>query len=74
VIIGQVNKAGDFAGKQGVKHHVDTHSHLEIDMNKKSDFYGFRIFENQKNRFGTANVRHALSMDASGLQLNAIIE
>jgi len=76
VIIGQVNKAGDFAGKQGVKHHVDTHSHLEIDMNKKSDFFGFRIFENQKNRFGAANIRHALAMDGEGkgLELKAIIE
>lgn len=67
VFIGQVNKAGEFAGKMGIKHAIDTHGHLFIDMEKKSEFYGERMFAISKNRFGCSGRTYLLGMDSSGL-------
>ena len=67
IIIGQVTKSGDFAGKQQVKHTVDVHGHLFIDEQKNSETYGERLFEIQKNRFGCSGKRYILGMDKRGL-------
>lgn len=67
IIIGQVNKDGQFAGKQMVKHAVDIHAHLEIDNAKKSETYGFRLLEVQKNRFGCTGRTYVLDMSSTGL-------
>ena len=68
IIVGQVNKDGQFAGKQMVKHVVDIHAHLCIDDSKKSETYGMRLFEVQKNRFGCAGRTYVLDMKRTGLE------
>jgi len=67
ITIGQVNKAGEFAGKQQIKHAVDVHAHLALDLQKSSETYGERIFEVQKNRFGANGKRYVLGMGKDGL-------
>ena len=65
--IGQVNKAGDFAGKQTILHAVDVRASLYIDEEKKSETYGERIFEITKNRFGCSGKSYILGLDKTGL-------
>jgi DNA repair protein RadA/Sms len=67
MIIGQVTKNGDFGGKMQIKHTVDVHAHLYIDDEKKSETYGERIFEVQKNRFGSSGKRYILGIGTRGL-------
>ena len=67
IFIGQVNKDGDFQGKNGIKHAIDTHGHLYIDDQKKSETYGERIFEVTKNRFGCSGRAYVLGMERHGL-------
>jgi len=67
-LIGQVTKNGDFAGKQGIKHWVDAHMHLDIDTNRKSDFYQQRVAEMSKNRFGPSGVCFGFEIEARGLK------
>jgi DNA repair protein RadA/Sms len=67
VVIGQVNKDGKFAGKNGIKHAVDAHMHLFIDEDKRSDTFGERIAEVQKNRFGCSGLKMILGMKREGL-------
>lgn len=68
IVIGQVNKGGEFAGKQAVKHIVDCHMHLKIDTRDKSETQGMRIFEMQKNRFGHSGSAYILNIEESGLR------
>jgi len=69
VVIGHVNKAGKFEGKQQLKHDLDAHAHIEFDMNKKSDTYGMRIYSYSKNRCGPISVQGTvLEMGANGLK------
>jgi DNA repair protein RadA/Sms len=63
VIIGQVNKNGDFAGKNMVKHAVDVHLHMFHDKAKKSETYGERILETQKNRYGYSGTEIIFGID-----------
>jgi DNA repair protein RadA/Sms len=67
LVIGQVTKGGDFAGKQQIKHAVDAHGHLFIDEQKNSETYGERLFEIQKNRFGCSGKTFILGMNRNGL-------
>ena len=67
VCIGQVNKSGEFAGKQVVKHMIDCHMHLSIDTNDKSETQGMRIFEMQKNRYGYSGRAYILNVEDQGL-------
>lgn len=69
-LIGQVTKSGEFAGKQGIKHWVDAHLHLDIDREKKSDFYQQRIAEMTKNRFGPAGICFGFEIEARGLKFS----
>lgn len=68
LIIGQVNKDGQFAGKNMVKHALDIHAHLSIDDSKKSETYGMRILEVTKNRFGCNGRSFVLDMQSDGLR------
>lgn len=68
IVIGQVNKSGEFAGKQAVKHMVDAHMHLKIDTRDKSETQGMRIFEMQKNRFGHSGSAYILNVEETGLR------
>lgn len=67
IFIGQVTKSGEFSGKNGIKHAVDTHGHLYIDKDKRSETYGERIFEISKNRFGCSGKAYVLGMESTGL-------
>jgi DNA repair protein RadA/Sms len=67
LVIGQVTKGGDFAGKQQIKHAVDAHGHLFIDEQKNSETYGERLFEIQKNRFGCSGKTFILGIGQTGL-------
>lgn len=68
IIVGQVTKSGDFAGKNEVKHMVDIHSHFFLDTQRNSETYGERLFEVQKNRFGCSGTKHILEMSSKGLR------
>lgn len=68
VIVGQVTKSGEFQGKQSLKHIVDSHCHLFIDLEQKSETLGHRIFEVQKNRFGCSGMAYVLHMNERGLK------
>lgn len=52
IVIGHVNKKGEFEGKQTLKHDLDAHAHIHFDQNKKSETYGKRILRLSKNRCG----------------------
>ncbi len=67
ILIGQVTKDGTFAGKQEIKHAIDAHLHLGIDTDRKSETYGERVAEMQKNRFGTAGIFLGFEITAQGL-------
>ena len=67
IFIGQVTKDGEFQGKNGIKHAIDTHGHLYIDNQKKSETYGERIFEITKNRFGCSGRAYVLGIRRDGL-------
>jgi len=67
-LIGQVTKNGEFAGKQGIKHWVDAHLHLDIDRDKKSESYNERVAEMTKNRFGPAGLYYAFEIEARGIR------
>lgn len=68
IVVGQVNKAGKFSGTSKLKHMVDAHMHLKTDTDERSDNFGYRILEMQKNRFGGANMAFILDMSSSGLK------
>lgn len=66
LFIGQVNKDGDFQGKNGILHTVDIRAGLRIDTNKKSETYGQRLLEITKSRYGTGP-NAVLGMSREGL-------
>lgn len=61
-LIGHVNKKGEFAGKQTIKHIVDAHLHLSYDPQ-----YEERACEMLKNRFGVAGTFYNFDLSAKGL-------
>jgi DNA repair protein RadA/Sms len=67
IIIGQVCKDGKFAGKNQIKHAVDVHGHLFVDTDKKSETFGERIFQVEKNRFGASQMAYIVGMNDKGL-------
>ena len=67
-IIGQVNKDGVFAGKQEIKHIIDCHLHLAVDMDRKSETHGRRIAEMQKNRTGSSGLYFEYEIGAAGVR------
>lgn len=66
VFIGQVNKDGKFNGKNSIKHDIDVHAHLSFDSDKKSETYGERLFEVQKNRFGCTGITYIIGLGDEG--------
>lgn len=65
--IGQVNKNGEFQGKNGILHAIDVRARMYIDDNKKSETYGERIFEVTKNRFGVSGKAYILGIGDQGI-------
>jgi len=70
IVIGQVTKGGKFAGTNTLKHMVDCHCHLSIEV-KDPDLAGLRILEVEKNRYGGAGSRQFLAMTETGFTLVA---
>lgn len=67
-LIGQVNKDGDFAGRQAIKHWIDAHLHLDINRERHSADYGMRCVEMTKNRFGVAGIFYPFEIEARGIK------
>lgn len=65
-IIGQVTKAGEFTGKQDIKHIVDCHMHLAFHREHRRGPEE-RFARMEKNRFGTAGVYYNFSLNARGV-------
>ena len=65
ICIGQVNKSGNMAGSQKLKHMVDAMLHLSIER-KDEDFKGLRVLETVKNRFGGAGWTFFLDLKTNG--------
>jgi len=73
IVIGQVTKGGEFAGKNTIKHAVDTHVHLRIDDDPKSATWEKRLLEVPKNRMGGGNPGVILDMDSKGLRISSAV-
>lgn len=67
MFVGQVTKAGKFAGKNQILHMIDLHLHIYIDEDRRSETFGERIFTNRKNRFGFGGRTYILGLDEKGL-------
>ncbi len=67
LMIGHVTKNGNAAGKNTVKHTVDCHLHLSIEVDPDSGMEE-RVLEMKKNRFGPSGVGFVASMGARGLE------
>jgi len=67
ICIGQVNKSGNMAGSQKLKHMVDAMLHLSIEK-KDEDFKGLRVLETIKNRFGGAGWTFYMDLKSRGFE------
>ena len=68
-LVGQVNKDGEMAGRQAIKHWIDVHMHLSIQTVKDTaGRYSERICEITKNRFGIANIFFPFELEARGIK------
>ena len=65
VVINQVNKQGKMAGSNKLKHMVDAHMHLGVEV-REEELKGCRVLETQKNRFGGCGHIFFLSIHATG--------
>lgn len=64
-IIGQVNKKGDFAGKNDIKHMIDCHMHLGYELKPNGD--EVPCVEMTKNRFGISGLYYNFELTESGV-------
>ena len=67
VVIGQVNKGGQMAGTNKLKHMVDAMMHLSVET-KDKDLEGCRVLQTTKNRFGGCGHTFFLSLDHRGFR------
>lgn len=67
IVIGQVTKGDEFAGKNVLKHMVDGMIQLTIDNDPKSATEGCRLLECTKHRFGPSGLTVVLDIKAKGL-------
>lgn len=77
ILIGQVTKGGDFAGPQQLKHCIDAHLELKIDMGKAAEERGTkgkRVLWFSKNRFGCTGMQYLLEMTSKGLVENGTLQ
>jgi predicted ATP-dependent serine protease len=65
IIIGQVNKSGEMAGANVLKHMVDAKMSLSIET-KDPELLGCRVLQVEKNRFGGAGHIMFLSLRDKG--------
>lgn len=66
-MIGHSTKSGQFKGPNEIKHDVDIHAHLKLDLNT-----GNRSFQLEKNRFGPSAIPYEFSMSAQGLDFQQV--
>jgi DNA repair protein RadA/Sms len=67
IVIGQVNKGGEMAGTQKLKHMIDAHIHLSVEE-KDETLLGCRVLETLKNRFGSAGSMFFLRLGEHGFR------
>jgi len=67
IVIGQVNKSGQMAGTQKLKHMIDAHLHLSVEE-KDEQLIGCRVLETLKNRFGSAGSAFFLKLGEHGFR------
>lgn len=67
MVINQVNKSGQMAGSQKLKHMVDAMMHLGVER-KDKDLEGCRVLETVKNRFGGCGHTFYLALNDRGFQ------
>ena len=65
VVIGQVNKSGQMAGTNKLKHMVDAMMELSVEE-KDNDLYGCRVLQTTKNRFGGCGHTFFLQLNDRG--------
>lgn len=68
IAIGHVGKSGEFKGDNTLLHMADSHLHLHIDVDPKSDTEGCRLLECRKNRFGPSGITAVLDIGRNGLR------
>ena len=68
LVIGQVGKSGQFAGRNILKHMVDSMLELTVEEDVRSELHGCRILTMTKNRFGGAGHGYVLDMTPRGLR------
>ena len=67
----QVGKNGQFAGRNVLKHMVDSMMELTVEDDPRSDLHGCRVLTMTKNRFGGAGHRYFLDLKGSGFRVVA---
>ena len=67
IIIGQVNKSGQKAGTNKLKHMVDAMMELSVEE-KDPDLHGCRVLQTTKNRFGGCGHTFFLSLKKTGFK------
>ena len=65
-VVGQVNKKGDFAGKNEIKHVIDCHMHLGYEL--KDNGEEIPCMEMTKNRFGISGLYYNFNLSETGIQ------
>ena len=65
IVINQVNKSGQMAGSQKLKHMVDSMMHLGVEKRDK-DLEGCRVLQTLKNRFGGCGHTFFLALEKRG--------
>lgn len=68
IVIGQVNKGGEMAGANTLKHMVDVKLHLGMVTNAKNTYFGSRYLQTDKNRFGPSGSVFYLGLNRSGFK------
>jgi DNA repair protein RadA/Sms len=68
IVIGQVGKSGQFAGRNILKHMVDSMLELTVEEDVRSELHGCRILTMTKNRFGGAGHRFYLDLKGTGFR------
>lgn len=74
ILIGQVNKSGEYAGPQQLKHAIDMHLELVIDLKKDSPTKGKRLLQFTKNRFGITGHCYVLNVTSKGLVEEGLLQ
>jgi len=68
IVIGQVNKGGEMAGANTLKHVVDVKLHLGMVTSPKSPYMGARFLKTDKNRFGSSGHVFYLGLNSRGFK------